>query len=156
MFSYLNDFSYFPLKQKFWKLQDTVGKDLKWPFWKGRRWFQLFFIDFQLFYFLTGIIPGCGIGKSYVLPIDVNKRMSEQIVNFKMYPKSFSLVMWDCCCSLFSKNSLKIPKGKGNKKINQRRNRQYYDQYKNNKWLSTKHFTENKKLSNTNPTKNWE
>ena len=37
---------------------DTVRTGQEWTIWKeGCRWFQLFFIDFHLFYFLTRIIP---------------------------------------------------------------------------------------------------
>jgi len=34
-FSYLTDFSYFPLKIVFRKLLDMVRTGQKWPFWKG-------------------------------------------------------------------------------------------------------------------------
>jgi hypothetical protein len=34
-FSYLTDFSYFPVKIVFQKLLDTVRIGQKWPFWKG-------------------------------------------------------------------------------------------------------------------------
>ena len=48
----------FSMKKKFWKLQDTVRTSPKMTFLKGRcRWFQLFFVNFQLFYFLSRIIP---------------------------------------------------------------------------------------------------
>ena len=68
-FSYLTDFSYFPLEKNCWKLPDTVktgqwtqseqvnGHSQNRSFKRGCRWLQLFFIDFQLFYFLTIIIP---------------------------------------------------------------------------------------------------
>ena len=57
IFSYLTDFSDFPLKYKLeycstW-LQVTNG-----DFESGCRWFNLFFIDFQVFYFIARIIPG--------------------------------------------------------------------------------------------------
>jgi hypothetical protein len=37
--------------------QDTIRTGGNDHFERGCRWFQLFFIDFQLFYFLTRIIP---------------------------------------------------------------------------------------------------
>jgi hypothetical protein len=40
-FSYLTDFSYFSVKMKFRKLQDTVRTGQKWHFWNGCRLFQL-------------------------------------------------------------------------------------------------------------------
>jgi hypothetical protein len=57
-FSYLTDFSIFLYKKNIRKLPDTVrtGKK-KYLFERGCRWFILFFIDFQLFHFLTRIIP---------------------------------------------------------------------------------------------------
>ena len=55
-FSYLTDFSYFPLIKIFRKLQDTVRTVKKGPVEKRCRWRQLFFIDFKSFYFLTRII----------------------------------------------------------------------------------------------------
>ena len=65
-FSYLTDFSYFPLERNCRKLLNTVRTGQKWtqseqitngPFERWCRWLQLFFIDFQLFYFLTRIVP---------------------------------------------------------------------------------------------------
>ena len=56
-FSFLTEFSYFPLKNKFRMLQDMVRTGQKWKFSKGCRRFQLFSIYFQLFYFLARIIP---------------------------------------------------------------------------------------------------
>jgi len=56
-FSYLTDFSYFCLNKKSKSCRtwsEQVKNDL---FERGCRWFQLFFNDFQLFYFLTRIIP---------------------------------------------------------------------------------------------------
>ena len=53
-FSYLTNFSYFPLKIVFQKLQDTItwSEQVKnGHFERGRRWFQLFFIDFSYFIF---------------------------------------------------------------------------------------------------------
>jgi hypothetical protein len=58
LFSYLTDFSYFPLERNCQKLLDTVQVKKNGPFERGCRWFKLFFIDFQLFYFLIRIIPG--------------------------------------------------------------------------------------------------
>ena len=48
-FSYITDFSYFSVKKKFRKLQDTVRTDVD--------GFSNFYIAFQLFYFLSRIIP---------------------------------------------------------------------------------------------------
>ena len=39
---------------------NTVRTGKKLIIWRWCRWFQLFFIDFQLFYFLTSIIPVIG------------------------------------------------------------------------------------------------
>jgi hypothetical protein len=52
--SYLTDFSYFPLSEiaESCRTQSEQVKNVK----RGCRWFQLFFIDFQLFYFLARII----------------------------------------------------------------------------------------------------
>ena len=50
--SYLTDFSYFLLIKIFRKLHDMVRTDKKNDIESGCRWFQLFFIDFQLFNFL--------------------------------------------------------------------------------------------------------
>jgi hypothetical protein len=50
--SYLTDNSYFPLQRNCRKLLDTVRTGQKWTIWKG-----VFFIDFQLSYILTRIIP---------------------------------------------------------------------------------------------------
>lgn len=50
-FSYLTDIRYFPLKKKIWMFQDKVRTSQKWPFWKGCRWFQLFFNWFSVIIF---------------------------------------------------------------------------------------------------------
>ena len=47
-------------------LQDVVRTGQNWPFERGYRWFQLHFIDFQLFYFLTRITP-VEISSSWVI-----------------------------------------------------------------------------------------
>ena len=49
---------FFQLLNWFW-LFSSGKKSESWPFERGCRWFQLFFIDFQLFYFVTRIIPVC-------------------------------------------------------------------------------------------------
>jgi hypothetical protein len=54
----LTDFSYFPPKFVFRKLLNTVRTDRKWPVWKGMLRISVIFHWFQLFYFLTTIIPG--------------------------------------------------------------------------------------------------
>jgi hypothetical protein len=56
-FSYLTDFGYFTLKIVFWKLLYTVGTGQIWPFWKRVWMVSAIFHWFQLFYFLTRIIP---------------------------------------------------------------------------------------------------
>jgi hypothetical protein len=48
---------------------------------------------------------------------------------------------------------LKIPKGQS-EAVNQKKDRQYNNQMKIDKQWSTKHYTENYRLPNTNPTKN--
>ena len=45
----LTDFRYFSLIKKNLKIARHSQNSLKWTLWKGCRWFQLFFIDFQLF-----------------------------------------------------------------------------------------------------------
>ena len=55
--SYLTDFSHFILERNCRKLLDTVRTGQNGPFERGCRWFQIFFMGFQLFYFLTRIIP---------------------------------------------------------------------------------------------------
>ena len=50
-----NDFRYFPMEINCCKLLDTLGTIMD-HLKRGCRSFQLFFIDFQLFYFLTRII----------------------------------------------------------------------------------------------------
>ena len=55
--SYLTDFTYFCVNKKSkscWIWSEQVNNDL---FERQCRWFQLFFNDFQLFYFITRIIP---------------------------------------------------------------------------------------------------
>ena len=54
-FSYLTDFSYFSVNKKFPKIAGHSQNMLKIE--RSYRWFQLFFIDLQLFYFLFRIIP---------------------------------------------------------------------------------------------------
>ena len=56
-FSYLTDFIYFSVKRKSPKLRDTVRRGQKWPFGKGVLMVSAIFIDFQLFNFLSRIIP---------------------------------------------------------------------------------------------------
>ena len=54
---YLTDFSYFSVKRNSENCRiqlEQVKTDL---FERGYRWFHLFLIDFQLFYFLSRIIP---------------------------------------------------------------------------------------------------
>ena len=54
--SYLTDFIYFAQREiveSFWTQSEQVKNR---PFERGCRWFQLFFIDFQLNYFITRII----------------------------------------------------------------------------------------------------
>ena len=55
-FRYLTDFSYFPLKQKFWHLQDTVKTSQNDLFERGCWWFQLLSLIFIYFKILTWII----------------------------------------------------------------------------------------------------
>ena len=58
LFFCLTDFSYFHLNIFSQMLQDTVWTGQYGPFESGYWWFQLFFfINFQIFYFLTRIIP---------------------------------------------------------------------------------------------------
>ena len=56
-FTYLTDFNYFPLKKIFESCRTWSEQVKNGPFGRGCRLFQLFFIDFQIFYFLTRIIP---------------------------------------------------------------------------------------------------
>jgi len=57
-FSFLTDFSYFPLKNKLPNVAGHCQNRSKMEVFKGGcRRFQLFFIYFQLFYFLARIIP---------------------------------------------------------------------------------------------------
>jgi hypothetical protein len=56
-FSYLTDFRFFlwrEIAEICWTQSEQVKNG---PFGRGCLWFQLFFIDFQLFYFLARIIP---------------------------------------------------------------------------------------------------
>ena len=65
---YLTDFILFPLTKIFRMLQDTVRIVQKGTFLKGGvRWLQLFFIDFQLFYFLIRTIPEYELAKRMLL-----------------------------------------------------------------------------------------
>ena len=57
LFNYSTDFSYFPLKTVSRRLLDTVRTGKNDHFERGCKWFQLFFIDFSYFIFLTRIIP---------------------------------------------------------------------------------------------------
>jgi hypothetical protein len=58
-FSYLTNFSYFPLNffPKNYRMYSDQVKN--WPLKRGCRCFQLFFIDFQLFYFRLAPIINC-------------------------------------------------------------------------------------------------
>jgi hypothetical protein len=56
-FQLFNWFQLFSSEFFFWMFQDTIRTGGNDHFERGCRWFQLFFIDFQLFYFLTRIIP---------------------------------------------------------------------------------------------------
>jgi hypothetical protein len=48
------------MQRKHRRSQDKVGRSQKRSFRKGVYvWFQLFFVDFRLFYFLTRILPEC-------------------------------------------------------------------------------------------------
>jgi hypothetical protein len=58
LFSYLTDFSYFPLKIVFQKLLDTVRTGQKWPFWKGVYMVSVIFHWFQLLWIhLISLVP---------------------------------------------------------------------------------------------------
>ena len=56
--SYSTDFSFILVERNCRKLLDTASQNRSKSrsFERGCRWFQLFYIDFQLFYFLTRII----------------------------------------------------------------------------------------------------
>ena len=57
-FSYWTDFSYFHLKVVLQNLQNMINKGVNGDLLKvGALLFQVFFIDFYLFYFLSGFIP---------------------------------------------------------------------------------------------------
>jgi hypothetical protein len=57
LFQLFNWFQLFSSENKIPKLRDMIWTGQKWRVCKGCRWFRLFLIDFQLFYFLTRIIP---------------------------------------------------------------------------------------------------
>jgi hypothetical protein len=78
--SYLTDFSYFSLERNCRKSLNNVRTGQKWTIWKGCRSFQLFFIDFQLFYFLTRNFHG----------FIAAKEVYDYSVNFTHYCTKFS------------------------------------------------------------------
>jgi hypothetical protein len=77
-FNYLTDFSYFSLKIVFRKLLNTVRTGIKCPFWKGVLMVSEIFHFFQLFYFLTRIIP---VEQVVVNPTTIRSRPRQPPVN---------------------------------------------------------------------------
>ena len=80
-FSYLNDFNYFAriIISESCRTRSEQGENG--PFEMGCRCFHLFSIDFQLFYFLTRIIPGnscCFIGCCQIIILEIT---TEDIIN---------------------------------------------------------------------------